>query len=161
MRPWAAAITTALVLVVSSPRLGAAEEYGIGPWYVLVGQDHAVAVLNDPDQTWTLMVRCTDGHIDFVVRRVDEGVASAQPIRHYRATLEIDGKTIAQLTAQNWSAGGYLILDVGALLPKLESGLQIDFTFASGQSSTQASFLAGHTATALRPVRDRCSTGVS
>ncbi|MCW6512042.1 hypothetical protein [Lichenifustis flavocetrariae] len=160
MKPWAA-IMTALAIVAAPPRVVSAEEYGIGPWYVLAERDHAVAVLDDAVRTWTLMVRCTEGHVDFVVRRVDESAGSVSEIRRYQATLQVDRKPVGHLLAQTWSAGGYLVLDVGSLLPSLETGLRIDFSFTDGQSSTEASFLAIHTAAALKPVRDRCPAGVS
>ena len=47
------------------------------------------------------------------------------------------------------------------LLSGIEAGLELDFGFVGGAERTSVSFLAGHTAQALRPVRRLCEAPVS
>ena len=38
-----------------------ADDVNVGPWYLTVEPNRAVAALDDPDRAWTLMVRCDEG----------------------------------------------------------------------------------------------------
>ena len=68
-----------------------AEEVNVGPWYLTVEPNRAVAALDDPDRAWTLMVRCAEGHLDVLVRHRAEPPTEQATIRHYAGSLQVDG----------------------------------------------------------------------
>lgn len=152
----------ALAILVSA-LLGPAraEEVEVGPWYLTVEPNRAVAALDDPNRVWTLMVRCDEGHLDILVRRRAEPPTEQATIRHYAGSLQVDGGAPTSFPAQTWSQDGFLVLDAGPLLPGIEAGLELDFAFVDGAERTGVSFLAGHTQQALQPVRRRCEAPVS
>lgn len=133
-----------------------ADPFDVGPWSVAVDPNRAVAGLDDPTRTWTLFVRCVEGHLDLLVRRRAALPTEQASINHSAGSLQVDGGPPTSFPAQTWSLDGFLVPDAGATLPSIEAGRQLDFAFVDGVRHSSMSFLASDTKVALHPVRQKC-----
>jgi hypothetical protein len=146
---FAAAITFCAIPV-------SADQLEIGPWLLNVEQSQAVAALDDPSRTWTLTVRCMDGHVDLLVRRLADEPTEQSTIRHYAGSLQVDSGDAVRFQAQTWSLGGILVPDALSLMPAIEAGRMLRFAFAGGSDETHVTFTPARTREALQPVRQAC-----